>query len=307
VTSNASPRVSVIVPARNAEAQVRRLCEGLRRQTVSPDAFELLVVDDASTDHTAAAVSAEPRAQLIRLPRCVGPYPARNVAAARARGDLLAFTDADVLPAPDWLERGIRAFDSPEVDLIAGGIRIPLGERPSAVAMVDAARHLDQEGYVQRGYGVTANLWVRKAVFDEVGGFNERIMSGGDGEFGQRAQAAGKRLLYVPDARVDHPPREAPTELMRKGFRIGIGGTQQSLYAMGSLGASRPAWQYPRLYLPRRRLQGIHRLAASGHRPRALRHLQLLVVEYVFLTVPAILGSVVGSIRERRRRSTPGR
>jgi glycosyltransferase involved in cell wall biosynthesis len=289
----------VIVPARNAAEELRLLCAGLRRQTIAPDAFEVLIVDDGSTDETPEVIAAEPLAQLISLRSGVGPYPARNVAAARAAGDVLVFTDADVLPAPQWLERGLRAFESPDVDLIAGEVRIPLPERPSAVSMVDAARHLDQERYVKLGYGVTANLWVRKAVFDELGGFNERVLSGGDVEFGSRATAAGKRLVYVPEARVDHPPREVPAELIRKGFRLGIGGSQQSLYGLGG----RPPWQWPRIYLPRRRLEGVHRLAASGHAPGRLKLAQLLLVEYVFLTLPVIAGSVVGSIREWRRRS----
>jgi glycosyltransferase involved in cell wall biosynthesis len=301
MAADGAARVSVIVPARNARDDVRRLCDALRLQTIPADAFELLIVDDGSTDETGAVISAEPLARLISLPKGMGPYPARNVAAAQASGDVLAFTDADVVPAPDWLERGLKAFEVTDVDLIAGGIRIPLAKRPSAVSMVDAARHLDQERYVALGYGVTANMWVRKAVFEELGGFNERILSGGDGEFGRRARDAGKRLVYVPDARVDHPPREAPAELIRKGFRIGVGGSQQSLYAAGD--RARPPWQWPRIYLPRRRLEGLHRLEASGHRPGRLKQLQLLLVEYVFLTVPVIAGSVVGSIRERRRSS----
>jgi glycosyltransferase involved in cell wall biosynthesis len=294
-----TPQVSVIVPAHNAESQLPRLFESLRRQTVVAGTFELIVVDDASTDGTAAVVDAEPLARLLRLETRIGPYPARNVAAAVARADLLALTDADVIAATDWLEQGIVAFERQDVDLVAGGIRIPLPPRPSSVALIDAARHLDQERYVRNGYGVTANLWVRRTVFDEVGGFNERILSGGDAEFGRRAQAAGKRLLYVPEARVDHPPRATVAELARKGFRLGIGGAQQSRYAQDGARV-RPPWQYPRLYLPRTQLQGVERLDANGHRPGRLKRAQLLLVEYAVLTLPVIAGSIIGSLRERR-------
>jgi hypothetical protein len=141
---------------------------------------------------------------------------------------------------------------------------------------------------------------VRRAVFDALRGFNERILSGGDGEFGRRAQAAGMRLLYVPEARVDHPPRVTAAELARKGFRLGIGGTQQSLHAHDGGESVRPPWRYPRLYLPRTHLQGVDRLAASGHRPGPLKQAQLLLVEHGLLTLPVIAGSVVGSLRERR-------
>jgi glycosyltransferase involved in cell wall biosynthesis len=295
-----APRVSVIVPVRDGEEDVRRLCAAMRRQTVAPEDFELLIVDDGSTDGTAAAIAEEAPAELIRLDPGVGPYPARNVAAARARGALLAFTDVDASPAPDWLERGIRAFQAPDIDMIAGAIRIPLGRRPTAVAMVDAARHLNQELYARLGYGATANMWVRKPDFDQLGGFDGRLLSGGDADFGHRARAAGKRLVYRPDVAVDHPPREAPRELMRKGFRIGIGGAQQSRHGSGPFGRFRPAWQQPRTYLPHRRLPGIHRLQASGYAPRGLKHAQLLLVEHAFLTIPIIIGSFAGSVRERR-------
>jgi glycosyltransferase involved in cell wall biosynthesis len=297
------PRVSVIVPAHNAETELPRLCETLRNQTVGTGTFELIVVDDASTDRTAEIADAESLVRLIRLTRRIGPYPARNVAAGIARGELLAFTDADVLAAPDWLEQGIAAFERTDVELIAGGIRIPLPARPPAVSLIDAARHLDQERYARDGYAVTANLWVRRPVFDEIGGFDERLLSGGDGEFGRRARTAGKRLLYVPQARVDHPPRATAVELARKGFRLGIGGTQQALHGDGREGV-RPPWRYPRLYLPRSRLQGVHRLVASGHPPGRLKRLQLLLVEYVVLTLPVIAGSVVESWREGHVRRT---
>jgi GT2 family glycosyltransferase len=289
----------VIVPARDAEDEVRRLCDALRAQTAPPESFELIVVDDASTDGTTDVVRAEPLARLIEAPGKVGPYPARNIAAATARGELLAFTDADCIPAPDWIERGIAAFDDPSVDLIAGGIRIPLGDRPSAVAMVDAARHLDQELYFSRGYGATANMWVRAEVFAEIGGFNEQILSGGDGEFGHRARAAGKRLAYVPDAAVDHPPRESARELVRKGYRIGVGTAQQRLHAEGPLRQNRLPGVRPRAYVPRRELMGVHRLEASGHRPSRVKLAQLLLAQYLFLTLPINWGSLVGAARER--------
>jgi glycosyltransferase involved in cell wall biosynthesis len=290
----------VIVPARDAEVEVRRLCEALRAQTAPAETFELIVIDDASTDRTAEVVREEPLARLIEAPGKVGPYPARNIAAVEARGDLLAFTDADCIPAPDWIERGIAAFDDESVDLIAGGIRIPLGRRPSAIAMVDAARHLDQELYFSRGYGATANMWVRSAVFAEVGGFNEQILSGGDGEFGHRARAAGRKLAYVPEAYVEHPPRESPRELMRKGYRIGIGAAQQRLHAEGPLRENRLPGTHPRAYIPKRKLMGVHRLEASGHRPGPLKLSQLLAAQYVFLTLPINVGSLVGAARERR-------
>jgi glycosyltransferase involved in cell wall biosynthesis len=298
-----SPRVSIIVPARNAEVEARRLLAALHAQTASTDSFEIIVVDDASSDATAEQVRADPLARLIELPAAVGPYPARNVAARTARGDLLAFTDADCIPAPDWIEQGVAAFGPAEVDLIAGAIRIPLGDRPSAVSLVDAARHLNQELYFSRGYGATANMWVRRTVFEEIGGFNEQLLSGGDWEFGLRTREAGKKLEYVPAASVDHPPRARPSELVRKGYRIGLGAAQQRVHAEGALRDARPPWAQLRSWLPERRLMGVHRLEAAGHRPGRLKLVQLLLAQHLFLTLPRNAGSLVGTLRARKRRS----
>lgn len=296
------PRASVIVPARNSEHELGRLLACLRVQTAARETFEVIVVDDASTDATADVARAEPDVKVLAMGTPVGPYPARNAAVEIAKGDLLAFTDADCLPAADWIERAVAAFDDPSIDLIAGGIRIPLDERPSAVAMIDAARHLDQELYVKRGYGATANMWVRRTTFDEVAGFNEAILSGGDWEFGTRARDAGKRLEYVPAALVDHPPRARARELARKGYRIGIGNAQQRLHARGPLGDTRAVWTQLRSYLPRRQLMGKRRLEASGHKPGPFKIVQLLLVQHLFLTLPMNYGSLVGTLRERGSR-----
>jgi hypothetical protein len=299
MTPEPAPHVSVIVPARNAANELRRLSAALHEQTAARDTFEVLIVDDASTDGTADAVRTQPLARLIEVPATIGPYPARNLAVQAARGELLAFTDADCIPAPDWIERGIARFDNHDVDMIAGGIRIPLDDRPSVVSLVDAALHLDQELYATRGYGATANMWVRRSVFDEVGGFNRQILSGGDWEFGHRSAALGKRLVYAEEARVDHPPRERARELARKGYRLGIGSAQLRLHANGPLREGRAVWANPGAYLPALHVVGKHRLEASGHAPGRLKVAQILLTQYLFLRLPTIAGSFVGSLRER--------
>ena len=298
-------RASIIVPARNSEDELGRLFACLRVQTAPRESFEVIVVDDGSDDATADVARAEPEVQLLEIPSPVGPYPARNVAAATARGDLLAFTDADCLPAPEWVERAVAAFDDPSVDLVAGGIRIPLGDSPSAVAMIDAARHLDQELYASRGYGATANMWTRRSTFEEIGGFNEAILSGGDWEFGTRAREAGKKLEYVPNAVVDHPPRERVRELARKGYRIGQGMAQLRAHADGDLRNQRVPWTTPRTYLPDTNLLGARRLEAAGHAPGRAKLAQLLFVQHLFLTMPMNYGGLVGTLRERRSRRKP--
>jgi glycosyltransferase involved in cell wall biosynthesis len=133
---------------RNGTRSLPALLDALAAQTLPAHAVEVVVVDDASTDGTAALVAADRSARLVRLPRRAGSYAARNHGAAVARAPVLAFTDADCRPAPDWLERGLVALR--DADLVAGAVELPLGPRPTLAAALDVACGLDQARYVAR-------------------------------------------------------------------------------------------------------------------------------------------------------------
>src|SRR5438105_12532712 len=112
------PAVSVIVPARDAEATIGRTLDALARQAVDLE-FEVIVVDNGSRDATPAlAERSQIVSKVIRRRRGQGAGAARNEGAAAARGELLAFVDADCEPAPGWLAAGARAASS--ADLVQG-------------------------------------------------------------------------------------------------------------------------------------------------------------------------------------------
>lgn len=108
--ASGAPLVSVVMPARNAVRFIEQAIASVRGQ--SHPRWELIVVDDASTDGTAERVADaardDARIRMIRLERCAGPGPARNVALADARGEYVAFLDSDDLWLPDKLERQLR-------------------------------------------------------------------------------------------------------------------------------------------------------------------------------------------------------
>jgi glycosyltransferase involved in cell wall biosynthesis len=304
------PSVSVVVPVHNGSRSLPGLLEALDRQTAAPELFEVLVVDDCSTDDTAAVVEAS-TATLVRAPARRGSYVARNLGAAAARGGALAFTDADCVPADDWIERGIAAIGAEGADLVAGRVDVPLGENPTTAALLDFTRYLDQERHVrEHGFGATANLWLRRDVLDTLGGFNERLTTGGDLEVGNRALARGFELRYDADVVVTHQPRSRVGQLARKGFRLGFGTAQHRRHAEG------PSRDRPRLharpgaYVPhtRRSLDGLERLERSGYRPSARRRLAMHALHYFYLQLPIVAGSIAGSIAEARasrRTSSP--
>ena len=210
------PAVSVIVPARDAAPTLRRTLESLRAQELEQP-FEVIVVDDGSRDDT-AAIAAEHRrfVTLIRNPRSEGPGAARNRGARTARAPVLAFTDADCFPTPGWLARGLEALT--RADIVQGAV-LP---DPAAVRTP-----FDRTLLVERddGFYQTANLLVRRDLFDAVGGFRDwalekarprhftadrrrrraaRTPIGEDVLFAWSARRLGAQSVFAPDALVHH-------------------------------------------------------------------------------------------------------
>lgn len=235
------PLISVIVPVFNDWQRVPALLAALKAQTLGLERFELLLVDNGSRE-LPSALRLPPFARLLHCPT-PGSYAARNAGIAHARGALLAFTDADCRPQADWLEHGLACYQraGSAATVIAGGVVVvPEGTKPAnAYELYDTMMALPQALYVQRGYGVTANLWVPRAVVEAVGGFDAGRFSGGDAEFCRRATAHGATLQYCPAAAVHHPARRDWQALVTKARRIKGGQVTAGAYRQRALNAFR--------------------------------------------------------------------
>jgi len=216
------PRVSVVVPVLDGAGCIDRCLEALLAQTYPSDRLELIVVDNGSRDGTPERVRRHPVTLLVERSER-SPYAARNAGIRRAGGEVLAFTDADCVPAKDWLERGVAALERQAADLVGGHVRFRFGGRPGAAQLMDAVTNLDQERSVaERGVAKTGNLLVRRSVVEALGPFQAGRRSGGDVEFTGRATGAGFALVYAADAVVEKPARGA-LALARKQYRVGRG------------------------------------------------------------------------------------
>jgi glycosyltransferase involved in cell wall biosynthesis len=197
----AEPLISVIVPARDAAATIARTLAALAAQELTGGGFEVIVVDDGSRDDTLAlARGARGRTRVIaQEPR--GPAAARNRGVAAAGGSLLAFCDADVVPAPGWLAAGASALA--DADLVQGRV---LPDPESQLGPFDRSLWITS----QVGLWETANLFVTRETFNAVGGFEEWIApSRGkalaeDVWFGYRALRAGARPAFCAHALAHH-------------------------------------------------------------------------------------------------------
>jgi glycosyltransferase involved in cell wall biosynthesis len=222
----AQPFVSVIVPVYNDPERLRLCLRALGRQTYPRARYEVVVVDNGSDESVEPLVAESDRARLCREER-PGSYAARNRGLSQARGEVIAFTDADCIPAPDWIERGTaRLLSSPDCGLVAGRVEVFANDprRATAVELYEMVTYLQQRRHVEVDrFGATANLFTRRAVFERIGTFNGEMMSGGDVEWGRRVAAAGYGMLYAEDAVVAHPARRTFKQLYRRVARI-VGG-----------------------------------------------------------------------------------
>jgi glycosyltransferase involved in cell wall biosynthesis len=216
------PFVSVIVPVWNSPELIRKCLSAVSAQTYPRDRYEILVVDNGSTDSTGEAVRSFPFAILLHEPR-PGSYHARNFGLTKAKGEFIAFTDADCIPAPDWLEKGIaRARQDPKIGVVAGQIDLfdasPNGS--AACALYEKLFAFRQDIGARKGFSATANWISPRETLSLFGGFQADRKSGADGELANRIHSAGYPIVFAPDVIVQHPIRGTFAELAKKRRRL---------------------------------------------------------------------------------------
>jgi len=227
------PSVSVIIPVYDDAERLRTCLAALAAQTYPRDRVEVVVVDNASTEDQAAALPDDPRFTLVREP-VPGSYAARNRGLEVASGEVLAFTDADCVPDPEWLQQAVAALVAPpRADLVGGAMELFYeGARPASAAELYESRHGFTQGLMSgQPFAVTANMLTWRAVVDRVGSFDARLKSAGDAEFGRRVSEAGGLLRYAPRAVVRHPARASTAELVARVRRITGGTIDAQLHA----------------------------------------------------------------------------
>jgi glycosyltransferase AglE len=213
--------VTVVVPVLNGGQTIRPLLESLLASTYPRDLYEIIIVDNGSSDETTSIVRQYP-AVLLELRDIKSSYAARNLGVARARFSTIAFTDADCRVDHRWLAEGVRAMAEHHADLVAGRIQFTFSENPSAAELYDSLVHMRNDILVEsKRRAVTANLFVKARLFEDIGPFPE-VTSGGDGTWTTRAVGQGRTLRYAPDAIVLHPARGLK-EVMTKSARVGRG------------------------------------------------------------------------------------
>lgn len=220
--------VSVIIPVFNDGERLRLCLAALAGQTYGRSRFEIIVVDNGSDDfeQIKAIVAAYDNAVLVVEPT-PGSYAARNRGLGLATGEAIAFTDADCIPATDWLERGVaRLRQETNCGQVVGRVNLFFADpkRPTAVELYESLTAFPQERLLRDQHGgATANVFTWRQVIDHVGPFDTRLKSNGDLEWGRRVLNAGFQQVYADEVQVDHPARRSLGELYRRTVRLAGG------------------------------------------------------------------------------------
>jgi GT2 family glycosyltransferase len=220
------PDVAVVVPTFRRPGLLARCLNALMEQDFDPQRFEVIVVDDEPSDATrrvvelqtatratpgatapassvTAAAATKPVIRYFAMRDAHGPAAARNAGWRAARAKVVAFTDDDCIPEPDWLSGGFEAIQA-GADGASGQIIVPRAEVPTDYeAMI---------GLLEKASFVTANCFYRRQAIERVGGFDERFRVAWreDSDLHFRMLDAGYKLVEAPSARVIHPVRDAP-------------------------------------------------------------------------------------------------
>jgi glycosyltransferase involved in cell wall biosynthesis len=213
--------VSVVVPVYNGRDTIGECIEALLAQNYPRALHEILVVDNNSTDGTDEIVKQYPVTLLYERQEQTS-YAARNRGIRAARGDIVAFTDADCIAEKGWLQGLISPFVAPSVGAVAGSIR---PSAPESLVERFFASVRPYEAGVDDGLLalLTGNVAYRKSVLQAVGMFDEALFTAGDVDLGWRVQIyTGAQVKRVPDAVVYHRHRTTLKGLFKQYRRYGF-------------------------------------------------------------------------------------
>ena len=215
----ATPFISVIIPNHNGEKTIGRCLEAAYSSTFNN--FEIIVVDDCSTDASIAIISQYP-CRLVRLSEHGGASKARNTGAQSSKGDVLFFIDADCLLLPETLTKAASAYMEGGPEVVIGGTYtwLPYDQKFFSIFQSIYIHYSETKNLQNPDYIATHAMLIQAEIFKQSGGFNEDFMPIlEDVEYSHRLKNMGYTLGMDPDIQVQHIFNFTVTKSLRNAIR----------------------------------------------------------------------------------------
>lgn len=211
---------TVIVPVYKDWFRLQKCMIALQAQTLSSIHFKIIIVNNGPKQDVPQELSIPDNAQLHHEPNAAS-YNARNRGADSASGTYLVFTDPDCIPDSEWLKRADELLKSSKADMIGGRIDIFRAEKGSRISFIyEKHTAFRQEENVLGGKSDTANLIVKKSVFEDMNGFHGDFKTRGDWEFTSRCMEAGYTMAYGDSVTENHPAKKSVRHIFIKQKRL---------------------------------------------------------------------------------------
>lgn len=227
------PKVSIVIPVRDQPEDIVECLQSVVNLDYPEDKFEVIVVDDGSGDNISEVVSSF-NVNLIRLEKSQGASVCRNIGAEKARGDILAFLDADCVARKNWLREIIPFFDIKGIGAVGGLVdsyyhKRYLDRYEQVSSPLNLGQRIITQGNTESNFYVpSCNLLVSRKAFMATGGFKSGMHVGEDVDFSWRMRSLGYALLYVPVGRIAHKHRNNFFQMLRR--RSEYGTSEAELY-----------------------------------------------------------------------------
>lgn len=275
--------ISVVVPFYNSEHLIEKCLHSLLKQEYPEGSYEIILINNNSTDSSADIIGRFPRVKLISEPKR-GSYAARNRGLEEASGEIIAFTDSDCAASSDWLKEIDRAMSDPETGIVIGNNQF--AKESYLLSMLEdyeneKNKYVYTIGVKELFYGYTRNMAVRKSVFEETGLFLERAR-GSDTIFIRKYidRYPLNKVRYCPGMRVRHLEIDSPEKYFRKMFVYGMSSSKYRRVVR-----ARPLSCRERLQIFQRAVR------QKGYSP-------LKTIFFMFLLATAYSYWVIGSVSE---------
>jgi len=221
--------ISVIIPVFNDPEGISQTLESVCNQTY--DDYEVIVVDNNSTDHTKSVIEGyitdNSKIRMVEETEIQSSYAARNKGIKASKGEILAFVDSDMIVPHDWLQTINDIIGNKEFIYLGYDVEIITSGGENIAELFEKETAFPMKEYVERkNFTGAGALAVTRDIFLECGLFNDKLVSGGDREFGNRVYNSGCVQQFTDSIVVYHPARISIKSILKKHFRVGRGTVQ---------------------------------------------------------------------------------